>query len=95
MKRSDPRPTCEGARPGSLSCRARCCGARVLDDLDRPARVLLDPPLAGAGVALIDLDVLQPREPTVGAVQEERDARPILDVGRMHGGGEHQPQSIH
>ena len=60
----------------------------VADDLDRPAQLLLDPRLTGAGVALIDPDVLQSWELLGGAVQEQRDGGPILQRRRMHLGAQ-------
>src|SRR5215210_4541955 len=47
---------------------------RVFHDLDRPAQLLLDPGLAGAGVALIDPDVLQPGAGLGRVLQQERHA---------------------
>src|SRR5690606_5440807 len=67
---------------------------RVLHDLDRPAQLLLDPGLAGAGVALVDPDVPQPGELLGGALQEERHARPVPDRRVVDRGPQHQPLGL-
>jgi hypothetical protein len=71
-----------GPKRDPLAARLR----RVLDDLDRPAQLALDPPLAGTGVAPVDPHVREPREPPggveafPGAVQAPA-AEPPVDRG--------------
>jgi hypothetical protein len=51
---------------------------RVLDDLNGPVLVFLDPTLAGAGVTLIDPDVLDLRELLGGTIEQQRHGGSIL-----------------
>ena len=65
---------------------------RMLDDLDAPPQLPLDPSLACAGIALIQPDVGQTPEQILHALEHLRHGRPILHVGGVHRHGEQQSQ---
>ena len=56
----------------------------VPNDLDIPAELRLDPVLATAGVALVDPKVSDAGKLLVSAVEQERDAGPILNIRGVH-----------
>jgi hypothetical protein len=66
----------------------------MLDDLNGPTQLLLDPGLAGAGVALVDPGVTQARELLVGPGQELRQGRPFLERRAVDVGPEDQPEGV-
>ena len=55
----------------------------MLDNLDRPAQLALDPFLAAAGIALVHPDMAQPRELLGGAREQQRYGGAILQGRRV------------
>src|SRR5579859_1246820 len=66
----------------------------MLDDLDTPPQLPLDPGPASAGIALIQPDVSQTPEPVLHAREHPRHSRSILHVRGVHRRCEHQPQRV-
>src|SRR5450759_3128607 len=67
---------------------------RMLDDLDAPTQLPLDPGLACAGIPLIQPDVGQTPEQVLHTLEHVRHGRPILNVRGVHRRCEHQPQCV-
>ena len=57
---------------------------RMPNDLHIPAQLCLDPMFATAGVALVDPKVSDAGKLLVSAVEQERDAGPILNIRGVH-----------
>src|SRR4051794_23820247 len=88
-----PRPPL-AAGGAALQAEAARPGARMLGDLDGPARLALDPRPAGAGVAPVDPDVPEPRGPLGGAVEERRDGGAISRRRRVGLRSEGRPPGL-
>ncbi len=57
---------------------------RVPNDFDLPSQFLFDPLASFASVALIHPDLVQAGKHPFNRRQQEGDAFPILNIGRMH-----------
>lgn len=64
------------------------------NDLNTPPELRLDPMSTAPGVTLIDPKMLEGRELVVGAVQQQRHAGAVLNVGRVHLGPKDQATGI-
>src|SRR5215216_7416514 len=67
----------------------------MLDHLDAPSKMVLDPRLSSAGVSLIYPQMLKARELLGRSFQHQRHRGSVLEVRRVHLGFEHHPQRIH
>jgi len=67
---------------------------RMPNHLHPPAKMLLDPTLASACVDLIHPQMFDTRKLLVGALQQQRHTRAILDIGSVHFGAQHETASI-
>jgi hypothetical protein len=67
---------------------------RMTNNLHPPPELRLDPMLATSCVPLVYPEVFDARELLVGAVKQQRDAGPILDIGSVHFGSKNQATGI-
>jgi hypothetical protein len=63
--------------------------------LDPPPKVLLDPALTAAGVALVDPQVLDAGEVIGDSLQQQGHGSAILNISRVHSRSQHEPLAIY
>ena len=63
--------------------------------LDPPPKVLLDPALTAAGVALVDPQVLDAGEVIGDSLQQQGHGSAILNISRVHFRSQHEPLAIY